>query len=132
MPTLMGLFERANLNHWTLRMETDPVSETLCFLISRIPDDGHSPKTSNSEYRELLISTPKYYIQSLESEYQNENIKMKNEPLRASKSRNVVNSCFTFPVLVLCWKFQSQTNLFTCHLRFREFKIEKQICTTTI
>jgi hypothetical protein len=28
-----------------LRMETDPVSETLCFLVPRIPDDGKSPKT---------------------------------------------------------------------------------------
>jgi hypothetical protein len=28
-----------------LRTETDPVSETLCFLVSRIPDDGQSPKT---------------------------------------------------------------------------------------
>jgi hypothetical protein len=26
-------------------LETDPVSETLCFLASRIPDDGQSPKT---------------------------------------------------------------------------------------
>jgi hypothetical protein len=25
-------------------METDPVSETLCFLISRIPDEGQNPK----------------------------------------------------------------------------------------
>jgi hypothetical protein len=28
-----------------LRTETDPVSETFCFLVSRIPDDGQSPKT---------------------------------------------------------------------------------------
>jgi hypothetical protein len=28
-----------------LRMETDPVSETSCFLVSRILDDGKSPKT---------------------------------------------------------------------------------------
>jgi hypothetical protein len=28
-----------------LRAETDPVSETLCFLIFIIPDDGHSPET---------------------------------------------------------------------------------------
>jgi hypothetical protein len=27
------------------RTETDPVSETSCFLFSRIPDDGKSPKT---------------------------------------------------------------------------------------
>jgi hypothetical protein len=25
--------------------ETDPESETLCFLVSRTPDDGQSPKT---------------------------------------------------------------------------------------
>jgi hypothetical protein len=28
-----------------LRTETDPISETLCFLVSRILDDGQSPKT---------------------------------------------------------------------------------------
>jgi hypothetical protein len=28
-----------------LRKETDPVSETSCFLVPRIPDDGKSPKT---------------------------------------------------------------------------------------
>jgi hypothetical protein len=27
-----------------LKMETDPISET-CFVASRIPDDGQSPKT---------------------------------------------------------------------------------------
>jgi hypothetical protein len=27
-----------------LRVETDPVSETLCFIVSRIQDDGQSPK----------------------------------------------------------------------------------------
>jgi hypothetical protein len=51
-PTLLGLLERANLNHWTsdcfrphLSTETDPVSETLSSLVSRIPDDRQSPKT---------------------------------------------------------------------------------------
>jgi hypothetical protein len=46
--TLLGPFERANLNHWTQQSrclipppphqgtESDPVSETLCFLASRI------------------------------------------------------------------------------------------------
>jgi hypothetical protein len=29
--------------------ETDPVSETSCFLVSRIPEYGKSPKSSNSE-----------------------------------------------------------------------------------
>jgi hypothetical protein len=28
-----------------LRTETNPVSETLCFIVSRILDDGQSPKT---------------------------------------------------------------------------------------
>jgi hypothetical protein len=28
-----------------LRTETDPVSETLCLLVSRIPDDGQGPET---------------------------------------------------------------------------------------
>jgi hypothetical protein len=28
-----------------LRTETGPVSDTLCFLVSRIPDDGKSPKS---------------------------------------------------------------------------------------
>jgi hypothetical protein len=32
-----------------LRTETDPVSETSCFLVPRIPDDGKSPNPSNSE-----------------------------------------------------------------------------------
>jgi hypothetical protein len=28
-----------------LRMNTDPVSKMLCFLVFRISDDGQSPKT---------------------------------------------------------------------------------------
>jgi hypothetical protein len=32
-----------------LRTETDPVSETLFFLVSRILEDGQNPKTSNSK-----------------------------------------------------------------------------------
>jgi hypothetical protein len=32
-----------------LRNETDPVSETLCFLVSRIQNDGKNKRTSNSE-----------------------------------------------------------------------------------
>jgi hypothetical protein len=31
-----------------LRMETDPVSETLCSLLFRIPDNGQSKKSYNS------------------------------------------------------------------------------------
>jgi hypothetical protein len=27
------------------KRETDPVSETLCFPVFTIPDDGHSPET---------------------------------------------------------------------------------------
>jgi hypothetical protein len=38
-PNWVGVFS----SH--LRTETDPVFETLCFLVSRIPDDGKSPKT---------------------------------------------------------------------------------------
>jgi hypothetical protein len=46
-----------------LRTETDPLSETLCFLVSRIPDDGQSPKTqqfwvpafAHSVYMVLLL-----------------------------------------------------------------------------
>jgi hypothetical protein len=30
--------------------ETDPVSETLCSLVFRIPDDGQSSKVNNSVY----------------------------------------------------------------------------------
>jgi hypothetical protein len=28
-----------------MKMEKDPVSKTLCFLLFRIPDDEHSPET---------------------------------------------------------------------------------------
>jgi hypothetical protein len=30
----------------TVGTKTDPVSETSCFLVSRIPDDGQSPKNA--------------------------------------------------------------------------------------
>jgi hypothetical protein len=67
--TVFGPLKRANLNQWLkssfqrlrlafsmgpnrisvsfphLRTETNPVFETLCFLVFRIPDDGHSPET---------------------------------------------------------------------------------------
>jgi hypothetical protein len=36
-----------------LRMETDLVSKTSCFLFSRIPDNGESPKYSNSVSNKL-------------------------------------------------------------------------------
>jgi hypothetical protein len=55
-PTLLGPLERENLITGSFYgtqqsrcllpshlMETDPVSETLCFLVSRILDDGQSP-----------------------------------------------------------------------------------------
>jgi hypothetical protein len=43
--TLLGPLERASLNHWTGETgATDPVSETLCSLVFRIPDDGKSPE----------------------------------------------------------------------------------------
>jgi hypothetical protein len=36
-------------NYWVFGLfdvsETDPASETSCFLVPRIPDDGKSPKT---------------------------------------------------------------------------------------
>jgi hypothetical protein len=47
-PAILALSKRPN---WVgvfpphLRTETDLVSETLCFLVSRIPDDGQSKKT---------------------------------------------------------------------------------------
>jgi hypothetical protein len=36
--------------------ETGSVSQTLCFLVFRIPDDGVSPETSNSEKLNNLIN----------------------------------------------------------------------------
>jgi hypothetical protein len=39
-PNRVGVFQ-----HPHLRTVTNPVSETLCFLVSRTPDDGHNPKT---------------------------------------------------------------------------------------
>jgi hypothetical protein len=68
-PTLLDPLERANLRHWIqgpnrvgvspphLKAETDPVSETLCLRDFRIPDNGQSPKTSNSEFFVLFIET---------------------------------------------------------------------------
>jgi hypothetical protein len=32
------------LARWILGLKTDPVSETSCFLVSRIPDDGKVKK----------------------------------------------------------------------------------------
>jgi hypothetical protein len=49
-PTQFDPLERTNFNHWPshlalhLMTETDPVSETSCFLFSRIQDVGKSPK----------------------------------------------------------------------------------------
>jgi hypothetical protein len=36
--------KRVGLSLFHMRTETDPVSETFCFLVARIPDDGQSPK----------------------------------------------------------------------------------------
>jgi hypothetical protein len=51
--------DRASFSYWRLalrrcllphlRTETDPVSETSCFLVSEILDDGKVQKPSNSE-----------------------------------------------------------------------------------
>jgi hypothetical protein len=46
-PTQLGPLGVFPLRH--LRTETDPVSETLCFLVSRIQEVGQSKKSSNSE-----------------------------------------------------------------------------------
>jgi hypothetical protein len=56
-PTLLGPLKRANLKHnlskessrvgvspTHLRTEGDLLSEILCFLVSRTPDDGQNPK----------------------------------------------------------------------------------------
>jgi hypothetical protein len=42
-------------------METDPVSETLCFLVSRILGDGQSRKPSKSEYYTPLLEPFRLY-----------------------------------------------------------------------
>jgi hypothetical protein len=44
-----------------LRMETDPVSETLCFLLFRIPEDGKIQKhrVLYNNVRRLQISVNK-------------------------------------------------------------------------
>jgi hypothetical protein len=39
-PNWVGVFPPSHM-----RTKTDPVSETSCFLFSRIPNDGESPKT---------------------------------------------------------------------------------------
>jgi hypothetical protein len=36
-----------------MKGEIDPVSETSCFLFSKIPDDGESPKTQQFCVRNL-------------------------------------------------------------------------------
>jgi hypothetical protein len=49
-PTLLSHLERVDPTELIspslhMRRETDPVSETMCFLVFRIPDDGRSPQT---------------------------------------------------------------------------------------
>jgi hypothetical protein len=50
-PTQLGPLERlieiSSFCGAQVRMETDPVSETWCFLCSGILEDGKSPKPSN-------------------------------------------------------------------------------------
>jgi hypothetical protein len=41
-----------------LRTETDPVSETLCYLVSRIPDDGQIPKKKTVILRRIIYVPP--------------------------------------------------------------------------
>jgi hypothetical protein len=55
-PTQLGPLERASLNHWieepnwvgvfplTLGRKQTQFPKRRCFLVSRIPDDGKSPK----------------------------------------------------------------------------------------
>jgi hypothetical protein len=55
-PTLLGRLERGlrlalskrldrvGVSRSGLKTETDPVSETLCLLVSGIPDNGQSPE----------------------------------------------------------------------------------------
>jgi hypothetical protein len=40
-----------------LRTETYPVSETLCSLVFRIPDDGQSPKTQQFRVLYTIVRT---------------------------------------------------------------------------
>jgi hypothetical protein len=76
-PTPMGPLEKPNLNHWPnrvgffsplyLRNKTDPVSETSCFIVSRIPDGAKIQKPSSSVksvyvviFRRYLRGSPVY------------------------------------------------------------------------
>jgi hypothetical protein len=45
MLAVSKLPNRGGVSPSHLRMETDPVSETSCSLVSRIPDEGQSPQT---------------------------------------------------------------------------------------
>jgi hypothetical protein len=45
----LDLFPSSGVGGKHLRTETDSVFETSCSVIPRIPDDGKSPKPSNSE-----------------------------------------------------------------------------------
>jgi hypothetical protein len=82
----LGPLQRASLNHWKLalsaglnrvgvsppshlRTETDPVSETLCFLLSRIPGNGQNPKPNISEKN--VLSVPGIEVSYLGSELNN-------------------------------------------------------------
>jgi hypothetical protein len=63
----LGSLERANLNHcdWIylfLRDLRDPVSETLFFLVSRIPTMGKVQNSSNSEKLHYLSQITSFVI----------------------------------------------------------------------
>jgi hypothetical protein len=47
-------------NPHSLRTETDAVSEKLCFLVSRIPDDGQNPKTQRFWVDNLSLWCPQW------------------------------------------------------------------------
>jgi hypothetical protein len=49
IPTLLGLLERINPNHWTVHVSiTNQVSETLCSLFFRVPNDVQKPSNFES------------------------------------------------------------------------------------
>jgi hypothetical protein len=60
-PTLLGPLKRANLNHWVT--ETDPVSETSCFLVFRFGTMDKVRKPSNSERYTPLSESFRLYLQ---------------------------------------------------------------------
>jgi hypothetical protein len=54
-----------------MKTETGPVSETLCFLVFRVPDDGQNPETQillNFSCYAILVLQQTHYL-SIDSEY---------------------------------------------------------------